>query len=555
MKGCVSFYCAVGQSWQSWSIAHLAPEHADILLGDSNELSHLSTISKQAVVRVAVEMNDANSVYVGGLSYESSEDTVKKAFMEFGEVVSVKIVYDRESGESRGFGFVSFTNPRSATMAIRDMDGGQIEGRTIRVNEVRKNLKGLGFRDRDRDFRSRDMRERIRRRGSPPFRERVHHRTRSPPPERSRSPTPVRSSPAGRESCPRRGSSPIASAGRYQSPELKERDRDRSRSGRSSVSPQSSDRNERKEESVHKGDSKISSRIATIDKDEDDVRRLKEDLESAEESRRALEEKVASLKGVVEKANVTIAALKNKAQKLEESLTSAQQLAAHRQFQLKRLQTGVFQYKLCTERLSNSEKEMKALVALTSLEVDHDPRSTHNNAAAAAAPLEEPQAPPPLANGDEPSHHRDAPHPNSIPAWWFMALTQFVASLESIKQSMQTTGTESRRRGIPLALPLPRTRGSALGPFSKIRIPSRPWEWLQPWSLECRPLTWWFLNSQAINLPWFLEGGGGFLWWVPGGLFKRWGFISYQATGHDFLFINRISVSVYQVGFRKKIKK
>ncbi|XP_073389104.1 uncharacterized protein [Physcomitrium patens] len=361
-------------------------------------------------------MNDANSVYVGGLSYESSEDTVKKAFMEFGEVVSVKIVYDRESGESRGFGFVSFTNPRSATMAIRDMDGGQIEGRTIRVNEVRKNLKGLGFRDRDRDFRSRDMRERIRRRGSPPFRERVHHRTRSPPPERSRSPTPVRSSPAGRESCPRRGSSPIASAGRYQSPELKERDRDRSRSGRSSVSPQSSDRNERKEESVHKGDSKISSRIATIDKDEDDVRRLKEDLESAEESRRALEEKVASLKGVVEKANVTIAALKNKAQKLEESLTSAQQLAAHRQFQLKRLQTGVFQYKLCTERLSNSEKEMKALVALTSLEVDHDPRSTHNNAAAAAAPLEEPQAPPPLANGDEPSHHRDAPHPNSIPA-------------------------------------------------------------------------------------------------------------------------------------------
>jgi RNA recognition motif-containing protein len=315
-------------------------------------------------------MDDVNSVYVGGLSYESSEDTVKKAFMEFGEVVSVKIVYDRESGESRGFGFVTFTNPRSATMAIRDMDGGQIEGRTIRVNEVRKNLKGLGFRDRDRDFRSRDMRERIRRR-SPPSRERIHHRTRSPPPQRSRSPTPIRSSPPGRGSSPAgRGSSPNGSAGRYQSPEPKER----SRSGRSSVSPQSSEGNQRKEaESVHKGGSKLSSRIAT-EKEDEEVRQLKEELEKANENRRGLEEKVVSLKGVVEKADVTIAALKSKSLKLEESLANAQQLAVQRQFQLKRLQTGVFHFKLATERLTNCEKEMKALAALTSLEVDHDSR-------------------------------------------------------------------------------------------------------------------------------------------------------------------------------------
>lgn len=107
-------------------------------------------------------------------------------------------------------------------------------------------------------------------------------------------------------------------------------------------------------------------------KDEEELRRLREELDKARENRRGLEEKVVSLQGVVEKADVTIAALKSKSLKLEESLASAQQLAAQRQFQLKRLQTSVFHFKLATERLTNSEKEMKALAALTSLELDHD---------------------------------------------------------------------------------------------------------------------------------------------------------------------------------------
>lgn len=114
-----------------------------------------------------------------------------------------------------------------------------------------------------------------------------------------------------------------------------------------------------------------SQRSAPAD-EEDVVRRLKDELEKARETRRGLEEKVASLQGVVEKADATIAAMKSKSSKLEESLAAAQQLAAQRQLQLKRLQTSVFHFKLATERLSSSEKEMKALAALTSLEVDHD---------------------------------------------------------------------------------------------------------------------------------------------------------------------------------------
>lgn len=180
-----------------------------------------------------------------------------------------------------------------------------------------------------------------------------------------------------------RGSSPhAASVGRYPSPEPKER----SRSERSSVSPQSSPDAPRKEESVHRSGSKVSSqqRNAQPDKeDEEVVRRLREELEKLRESRRGLEEKVVTLQGVVEKADVSIAALKSKSLKLEEALAAAQQLAAQRQFQLKRLQASVFTYKMATERLSQSEKAMKDLAALTSLELDHD----HPHRTAAAADL------------------------------------------------------------------------------------------------------------------------------------------------------------------------
>ncbi|XP_024391188.1 uncharacterized protein [Physcomitrium patens] len=305
-------------------------------------------------------MDDANSVYVGGLSYESTEDTVRKHFMTFGEVLSVKIVHDKMSGESRGFGFVTFANQRSASMAISDGDGVQIEGRCIRVNQVRKNK---GFYE--RTFKFRDRRERSRRQESPPFRERLRHRTRSPILLRSRSHPPLYSSEF-------KMTSPNSSAGGYNTSEPEER-----AGAGSSVSPQSSEGGTRKE-SVYKGgnsNSKLRSRIATA-KGEGGVRRLQEELEATREHRRGLEEKVAHLKGVVERADVTIAALKSKSHKLEESLASAQNLVSQRSFQLKRLQTSVFHFKLAVERLTSSEKEMKDLAALTSLEVDEHPRTT-----------------------------------------------------------------------------------------------------------------------------------------------------------------------------------
>ncbi len=292
-------------------------------------------------------MDVANSIYVGGLAYDSKEDVVKSAFLEYGEVVSVKIVYDRGSGESRGFGFVTFTNPRAALNAIREMNGNQIAGRTVRVNEVRKN-RPLGFRDResgDRDIRSdRDGRDRSRRRPSPPSPR--SGRARSPVQQRSRSPRAAGASPA-----------------RYQSPVT----RHRTRSPRSSPSPQSSDAAERTEEASREAvaaPQEVSSRATAKDK-KDDLKGLREELVRASENRKALEDKVGSLKGTVERAEQTIALLHSKAQKLEDSLANARQVAAQRHNHLKKLQSGVHQYKTCFERLASSEKEIKALATAT----------------------------------------------------------------------------------------------------------------------------------------------------------------------------------------------
>ncbi|KAA3662573.1 MAG: RNA-binding protein [Chloroflexi bacterium] len=73
-------------------------------------------------------------VYVGNLSWNTVEDTLREQFSEFGEVVSVKIVRDRESGRSRGFGFVEFSTEAAAEAAIEGMNGGMVDGRSLRVN-------------------------------------------------------------------------------------------------------------------------------------------------------------------------------------------------------------------------------------------------------------------------------------------------------------------------------------------------------------------------------------------------------------------------------------
>lgn len=78
----------------------------------------------------------AKKLYVGNLSYGTNEDGLRTAFSQFGEVASVNIVIDRDSGRSKGFGFVEMTSEDAAMAAISGMNGREVDGRSLRVNEA-----------------------------------------------------------------------------------------------------------------------------------------------------------------------------------------------------------------------------------------------------------------------------------------------------------------------------------------------------------------------------------------------------------------------------------
>lgn len=77
------------------------------------------------------------NIYVGNLSYQMSEGELRDAFGAFGDVSSVKILMDRETGRSRGFGFVEMPNQGEGEAAISNLNGKDLGGRALRVNEAR----------------------------------------------------------------------------------------------------------------------------------------------------------------------------------------------------------------------------------------------------------------------------------------------------------------------------------------------------------------------------------------------------------------------------------
>ncbi|KAM1015999.1 hypothetical protein ACFX13_046480 [Malus domestica] len=83
-----------------------------------------------------------NKLFVGGLSCSVDEKSLKDAFSSFGEVTEVKIVYDRDSGRSRGFGFVNFSKEDEAQVAKDAMDGKALLGRPLRVTSAVEKVRG-----------------------------------------------------------------------------------------------------------------------------------------------------------------------------------------------------------------------------------------------------------------------------------------------------------------------------------------------------------------------------------------------------------------------------
>ena len=86
----------------------------------------------------------AKKLFVGSLSWDTSADGLREAFSQFGEITDAVVINDRDTGRSRGFGFVTFAQDGDAQRAIQEMNGTQLDGRSINVNEAQDKGRGGG---------------------------------------------------------------------------------------------------------------------------------------------------------------------------------------------------------------------------------------------------------------------------------------------------------------------------------------------------------------------------------------------------------------------------
>lgn len=84
------------------------------------------------------------NIYVGNLPYSVSDDELRAAFADFGEVASANVIMDRASGQSKGFGFVEMPNDSEAEQAINALNESALNGRNIRVNQARPRTERSG---------------------------------------------------------------------------------------------------------------------------------------------------------------------------------------------------------------------------------------------------------------------------------------------------------------------------------------------------------------------------------------------------------------------------
>jgi len=86
----------------------------------------------------------SKKLYIGGLSWNTTVEALRTAFEQFGEVTDAKIITDQYSGKSRGFGFITFAEPQAADSAIAELNGKELDGRTITVDQARERQSGGG---------------------------------------------------------------------------------------------------------------------------------------------------------------------------------------------------------------------------------------------------------------------------------------------------------------------------------------------------------------------------------------------------------------------------
>jgi len=102
------------------------------MAGATHQRSSPKATGKRRMRRYGKEL------FIGGLSWDTTDEGLRQAFASYGEITEAKVITDRDTGRSRGFGFVTFAQDDDAKTAISKMDGTSLDGKTLKVNEAQE---------------------------------------------------------------------------------------------------------------------------------------------------------------------------------------------------------------------------------------------------------------------------------------------------------------------------------------------------------------------------------------------------------------------------------
>ncbi|XVE54349.1 hypothetical protein DITRI_Ditri03aG0073400 [Diplodiscus trichospermus] len=334
-------------------------------------------------------IDDESSVYVGGLPYDATEASIRRAFSLYGAVVAVKIVNDHTT-RGKCYGFVTFTNPRSAYDAINDMNGRTIDGRVVRVNEVTTRGGRPNF---SRDYSRRSEWDRGRERERDHGRDRERHRDgysdRSGERDRSRD----------------------IDSGRDRGYEHRDHDRarefslDRDHGGdvednvqgesRDHIQDWEKDREPNLDKDMEFAGTNGYNRSVDEDKELElrrwngsisndehgkglsldlgyDYNQMKKELERSILSREELKTEISLIEGRLEERQQIVLDLQKKSKSLEDALVAAKKLSSRRKMHLTKLHRCFLQVKEYREKLESCEQELQSLVDSAMVESEDD---------------------------------------------------------------------------------------------------------------------------------------------------------------------------------------
>lgn len=328
-------------------------------------------------------IDDDNSIYVGGLPYNATEDSIRKVFNLYGAIVAVKIINERGVG-GKCYGFVTFTNPRSAIDAINDMNGRDIDGRIVVVNEVRtrggrSNFGRESFRrnsERGMDWdRGRD-RERDYGHDKDHFRDRNIDRSRDHDRERERGHERARDHDRTRDR--------FMDRNRDQDRDMEDNEQEHSRNhdqdwerdrdmdwdqDREMNNTNDHDKSGDKDEHSKKRNGGRHSRGLSSDSDGDYHDQV-EEVDRSIQRREELQKEISQMEERLEEKQQLVLDLQKKSLKLEGALTAAKKLSSQRQLQLTKLHRCFLQVKENTERLKSCEQELQTVLGAAMMEID-----------------------------------------------------------------------------------------------------------------------------------------------------------------------------------------